>query len=203
MDSHSSNKTSYSLLERDQNDDDEAMHRIFELYAPMIDLWCRRRFNLPQHLSEDIVQSVLTKVMLSLPSFSANSFRGYLFTITRNTIYDWSKSAQARQAQATGGTTNIRNSAQIPDPFDEVQADEDAFTESEEAIVVRQAFEQMASRFSEITMEMARAVWIDGRLVKDVAEQYGKRPNAVTKAVKRLRDALAEELVGLITLRDL
>lgn len=191
--------TSLSLLERAKNDDGDAWQRIVELYAPLISIWCKHDHKLPDDVSDEITQEVLTQLLKSLPAYQAQSFRGFLRTMTRNKVVDWIRREQRHEAQGAGGTTALRGVAQLADPYcdDDVS---DHPTPSEQALLVRKAFEQLESRFDSTTIEVVKLVWIEGQRVKDVAEQHGMTQSAVSGRLKRVKQALAVELDGILDL---
>ena len=190
--------TSLSLLERAKNDDGQAWGRIVELYAPLISIWCKRDHKLPEHVSDEITQEVLTQLLKSLPTYQAESFRGFLRTMTRSKVVDWIRREQRHEARGVGGSTAQRGIAQLADPHGDDE-DSDQPTPSEQALLVRKAFEQLESRFDATTLKVVKQVWIDGQRVKDVAEQHAMTQSAVSGRLKRVKQALTKELEGIIT----
>src|SRR3954447_559529 len=81
--------TSKSLLGRARDGDAMAWDRLSVLYAPLVFHWCRRR-GLREADSADIVQDVFQAVATHLGAFrkqgGADTFRGWLRTITENKI---------------------------------------------------------------------------------------------------------------------
>jgi RNA polymerase sigma-70 factor (ECF subfamily) len=193
--------TSVSLLARAKNKDQEAWQRIVELYAPLISVWCKRQHGLPEHVCDDITQEVLSQLLKSLPAYRAQSFRGYLRKMTRNKVIDWLRRERLHQAQAAGGTTALRTVSQVAEPYpDDEDEDGDQPTPTEQALLVRKAFEQMASRFDGVTMKVVRLVWLEGLRVKDVALSEGLSEAAVSGRLKRVKQAMAVELEGIVDL---
>ena len=88
-----------------------AWDRLSLLYAPLVFHWCRRR-GLREADAADIVQDVFQAVATHLQPFRkqepADTFRGWLRTITENKIHDHFRRT-AHETDAVGGTE--RNTA--------------------------------------------------------------------------------------------
>ena len=104
---NASPNTRQSLLIRIRDTRDELAWREFvEMYAPLIHAYGRRR-GLQDADAADIAQQVLQSVALAIPGFQYNptqgSFRGWLFTVTRNHLLKTLQKAR-RVPTATGDT---------------------------------------------------------------------------------------------------
>ena len=124
----------------------EAWQRLVGLYGPVTYRWCRRS-NLDAEDAADVVQEVLSAVMLHLPDFRRDrredSFSGWLAAITRNKVREHYRRRQGK-AEARGGSTAQRQMAEIPQPPEP----------SEESI---QPDAQSAACLSRRVLEMIRA----------------------------------------------
>ena len=91
------NTTSASLLMRlRQPGQAEAWTRFVRLYSPLLYSWARR-MGLQDADAEDLVQEVFTTLFKQLPEFGYDNqkrFRGWLWTVTRNT---WLKRRERSQ----------------------------------------------------------------------------------------------------------
>ena len=109
--------TSTSLLERVKAQDPKAWKRLVALYGPLVYDWCRQS-GLHGEDAADIGQEVFGSVAAKVAEFRrdrpGDSFRGWLWTITRNKIRDPFRQQQGR-AQAQGGTDAQQRLAQIAD----------------------------------------------------------------------------------------
>ena len=109
--------TSLSLLDLLRESDEEGWRRFTELYGPLIYLWCRTA-KLSAEDSADIMQDVFRSVLLNVSEFkrdpTGGSFRGWLWTITRNKIRDHFK-VRAGKTQATGGSHGHQRLLAQPD----------------------------------------------------------------------------------------
>ena len=96
-----------TLLERLRAGQTDAWERLARLYGPTVYVWCRRA-GVPEADAADVSQEVLAAVARHLADFRrerpGDSFRGWLWTITRNKVRDhWRRHVD--QVQASGGTT--------------------------------------------------------------------------------------------------
>jgi RNA polymerase sigma-70 factor (ECF subfamily) len=188
--------TSSSLLERVQAGESAAWHRLARVYTPLVYGWCRR-FNLSAEDAADVIQEVFRSVFGGLASFRhdspGNSFRGWLWTITRSRICDHFR-GQQDHLPAPGGTTAYRQLQNIPDA---PPGENDAGASSPFGDVARRAIELMRQDFEESTW---RAFWgtaVDGQSPADVARDLGLTVAAVYQAKSRVLRRLRAELAGL------
>jgi RNA polymerase sigma-70 factor (ECF subfamily) len=101
-----SRSTSSSLLARVKANDTQAWQRLSDLYGPLVYHWCRRS-GLHAEDAADVVQEVFRSVAASIPQFQkeceGDTFRGWLWTVTRNRVRDHVR-ASRNKPQAAGGT---------------------------------------------------------------------------------------------------
>lgn len=106
--------TSVSLLRRVRRLDADAWVRLSSLYGPVVYGWCRRA-GLQDNDAADAVQDVFRSVFQGIGEFrgtdnspTGGSFRGWLWTITRNHVRLFYR-RQGNTPQAVGGTeANVR-----------------------------------------------------------------------------------------------
>src|SRR5688500_16805079 len=83
--------TSLSLLARASANDPAGWRQRVQVYSPLVFFWARRG-GLRDSDSADLVQDVWQSVSAALPRFhrdkQTGSFRGWLWTITRNKLHD-------------------------------------------------------------------------------------------------------------------
>lgn len=188
--------TSSSLLNRLREGESEAWQRLAQLYTPLVYAWCRR-FHLSREDTADVLQEVFRAVHGSLSSFRhdrpGDSFRGWLWTITRSKIQDHFRGRQDHP-QAQGGSEAYRQLQDIP-----ATPAEDLGTLSTTPFgdLGRRAIELMRQDFEEPTW---RAFWgtaVDGQSPDDVARELGLTVAAVYQAKSRVLRRLRAELAGL------
>jgi len=188
--------TSSSLLGRLRVGEADAWQRLARLHTPLVYAWCRRS-NLSTEDTADITQEVFRAVHGGLSSFRHDrpddSFRGWLWTITRSKIRDHFRDRQDRP-QAQGGTAAYRQLHEVPAPPAE---DTGTLSASPFGNLGRRAIELMRQDFEEPTW---RAFWgtaVDGRSPDEVARELGMTVAAVYQAKSRVLRRLRAELAGL------
>jgi len=189
--------TSRSLLRRARAHDPAAWTRLTAVYSPLVYRWCRRS-GLQSSDAADVAQEVFRSVAAGLDGFRhqrpEDTFRGWLWTITRNKIRDHFR-ARAARPDARGGTTAQLALEQLPDegpggPDD----DTDPGLLSK---LARRAVALMQTDFAETTW---RAFWltaVEQQPARAVAEELGMSDAAVYVARSRVLRRLREELAGL------
>jgi RNA polymerase sigma-70 factor (ECF subfamily) len=190
--------TSSGLLNRVKAGQAEAWGRLIDLYGPLIYQWCRQS-GLQSQDAADVGQEVFATVARRIAEFRkeqpADSFRGWLWTVTRNKIRDHFR-ARKRHPQARGGTDAQQHLAAIPEP------PEDPPT----AIIGDRPDDGLEHRAIEIVSagveeQTWRAFWryaIDGRTAGEVADELKISVQAVYTANFRVRRKLREELEDLM-----
>ena len=198
---------SSTLLDQLRAGRPEAWQRLVLLYGPVIYRWCRRS-DLAAEDAADVVQEVLAAVLVHLPSFRRDrpqdSFSGWLAVITRNKVREHFRRRQGR-AEARGGSTAIRQMAEIPQPDDlpstagrgaggegdGIQPDGQAA-----ACLSRRALEMIRAEFEDRTWRAFWRVSVGRESPANVAADLGVSVAAVYKAksrvLGRLRQVLAE-----------
>src|SRR5262245_45908727 len=192
-----SDATSASLLERARADDPAAWERLVHVYSPLVYSWGRRG-GLSDDDAADVMQEVFRSVAAALGRFRrdrpGDTFRGWLWSITRNKLRDHYRAARERPEAAGGSQAQQRLlevAADAPEPGDD-PADPGA------AGLLHRALDVIRGDFEERTW---RAFWrtaIDGQSAAAVADELGLRPDAVYQAKARVLRRLREEMRGLI-----
>ena len=189
--------TPSSLLERLRTTDDgHAWERLLKLYGPTVTGWCRRA-GVSAEDSADIRQEVFMAVARGIVGFRkdrpADSFRGWLYTITRRRVLDhWRRAA--RRPQATGGS-EVHD--QLTDAPETVPPEPDGVETWEE---FQRGVQLIRGEFEERTWEAFWRVTIDGRTAVEVAAELGMTPGAVYVAKSRVLHRLREEFAELLDL---
>ncbi len=186
---------SSTLLDQLRSRRPEAWQRLVRLYGPVTYRWCRRS-NLNAADAADVVQEVLSAVMIHLPDFRRDrpedSFGGWLATITRNKIREHYR-RQHGKAEARGGSTAQRQMADIPQPPEpsEESIRPDAQTA---ACLSRRVLEMIQAEFEARTWDAFWRVSIDGQSPADVASDLGMSVAAIYKAKSRVLGRFREVL---------
>jgi RNA polymerase sigma-70 factor (ECF subfamily) len=187
---------SSSLLERVKARDQEAWRRLIDLYSPLIYGWCRQ-CGLQAEDAADIGQEVFSAVAVSQEGFRRDvpgaSFRGWLWTITRNKVRDFFRRQKAK-ARAEGGDEAQQWLAQVPEHEPESTASGPACDNRIEL----QAVELARCGVEERTWQAFWLVTVEDKAPAVVAEALGITAQAVYGAIYRVRRRIRQELEGLI-----
>jgi RNA polymerase sigma-70 factor, ECF subfamily len=164
----------------------EAWQRLVRLYGPVTYRWCRRS-NLTAEDAADVVQEVMSAVMVHLADFhrdrSQDSFNGWLATITRNKVREHYR-RQHGKAEARGGSTAQRQMAEIPQPElsdDSIQPDAQSA-----ACLSRRALELIRAEFEPRTWDAFWRVSVGGQSPAHVDSDLKMSVAAVYKAKSRV-----------------
>jgi RNA polymerase sigma-70 factor (ECF subfamily) len=184
--------TATSLLQRLRTREPAAWERLCRLYGPLVYRWCRSS-GLQDTDAADVVQEVFRAVTVSLDRFHheapTDSFRGWLWGITRNKLHDQFR-AQAAHPAGAGGSDAQQQLLQVP----EMPPDSTAGAPKPDAVMAQRALALVQVEFEERTW---RAFWrsaVDGLSAKDIAHELGMTPCAVRQAKHRVLRRLRQEL---------
>jgi RNA polymerase sigma-70 factor (ECF subfamily) len=140
------------------------------------------------------MQDVLRRVALAANKLDYDprkgSFRGWLFTVTRNRLYDVLQQRQ-KQVQGTGGSDVQDRLDQHAGPADPSEAGWDA--EYQQGIV-RWAMDRVRSEFQEATWQAFWLTAVDGKRPNEVGARLGMSPGAVYVAKSRVLARLKSEV---------
>lgn len=192
--------TSSGLLRRVKAEDPEAWRRLVRLYGPLVYLWSRQS-NLNPDDAADVVQEVFVAVAGGVEGFHrdrpGDSFRGWLWTITRNKIRDHFRRRQG-QTQAKGGTDAQEQLLQVPhpqagarpEPSSEANADAGSH-------IAHHALELIRGQFEQRTWQAFWRTAVDGCKAAEVADELGMTLRAVYQAKYRVLRRIRQELEDL------
>lgn len=187
--------TSRSLLSAARDDESDAWRRLIHLYAPLAAAWCRRSGVAPQDIA-DILQDVFAAVARNLDRFRkdrpADTFRGWLATITRNKVRDYYRRCGEEPA-AAGGTEAVARLAQILDPL-AAESEEDAADAAALGGVLQRALAAIRGEFHERTWQAFWGVVVEGRTAAEVGAELQMQPGHVRVAKSRILHRLRQEL---------
>lgn len=192
--------TSTSLLRRVKAEDPEAWRRLVRLYGPLVYLWSRQA-NLNPDDAADMVQEVFVAVAGSIEGFRRerpeDTFRGWLWTITRNKIRDHFRRRQ-REAQAKGGTDAQEQLLQVPHPQAGARPEPSSEANAEAGSqVTHRATELIRGEFEDRTWQAFWRTAVDGRKAAEVADELGMTLRAVYQAKYRVLRRIRQELDDL------
>ncbi|MBI1902542.1 MAG: sigma-70 family RNA polymerase sigma factor [Planctomycetia bacterium] len=169
-----------------------------DLYVPLVYSWAQRG-GLQASDAADVVQEVFRVVAARIASFRGDrpgdSFRGWLWGITKNKLREHFRKTTFGEA-AAGGTAALERlkslAAGLPD---DSSALDDA---SSRAFIMRKAMQAVRIEFEETTW---RAFWrsaVEDQATADIAADLGLSVAAVRQAKYRVLRRLRQELQGLV-----
>ncbi len=186
--------TSLSLLARASANDPASWWQLIQVYSPLVFYWARRG-GLRDADSADVVQEVWQSVSAALPRFYCDehtgSFRGWLWTITRNKLHDHFRAREGK-AEAAGGSEArecLENIAES-EPLDESGAQDQG--------LLHRTLELIRGEFEERTWRAFWRMTVENRSAAEVGQELGLTRNAVHQAKFRVLRRLREELAGLV-----
>jgi RNA polymerase sigma-70 factor (ECF subfamily) len=168
----------------------EAWSRLHRAYRPLVCWWCARG-GIPAQDIDDVAQDVFAALARSLASFEHQTFRGYLWTVTRNKIRDYWRGRQTGPA-AWGGNT-------LEQVLDHVEADSNRSVGSADQatkILFDAVVQMVRGEFSEQNWNAFWQVAVEGKPAADVAEALGMTRNMVYLARTRIMRRIREEFGG-------
>jgi RNA polymerase sigma-70 factor (ECF subfamily) len=188
-----SGSISSSLLERARARDPQAWERLACLYGPLVYGWARQQ-GLQDADAGDVVQEVFGTVAARIADFRREgpgaSFRGWLWTITRNKLGDHFR-RRASRPQPAGGTEAQEQFQQVCAPPDGSSAGP---LPDLPAGLVQRALEIIRIEFEERTWQVFWRATVDGHAAADIARDLGMTPRAVRQAKYRVLRRLRAEL---------
>jgi len=194
---HYSSLSSHSLIRRAQLPDPQAWRRITRLYGPMIYKWARNSQLQPDDAT-DVVQDVFQSVIRKLADFEHHNFRGWLWTITRNSIHKLKRDA-GRSAVALGGSSAHQMIHKVP--FDrEINSQEDSSSSDLQSVennaeLVQRALTLIRDDYELTTWQAFWRMTIEGDSASEIAEDLKMTPEAVRQAKFRVLTRL-RSIVG-------
>jgi RNA polymerase sigma-70 factor, ECF subfamily len=186
--------TSVTLLERVRGGDQDAWHRLFDLYGPLVLHWCER-CGVSGPDADDVRQDVFRAVAGGVESFKrdkpGDTFRGWLRVVTRSKLINHLQQQQ-KHPEAQGGTDAQFKFQQIA----QQELPED--TPEEMSALYHRALELVRLEFEVSTWQAFWRAAVDGQAPAVIAAEMGVTSAAVRKAKSRVLNRLREELGDLI-----
>jgi RNA polymerase sigma-70 factor (ECF subfamily) len=187
--------TSPSLLRQVADRDPEAWRRFTRLYGPLVFHWCRQQ-ELSEHDAADVMQDVFVSVARAVASYedrAGSTFRGWLWTVTRNQILSFLRK-RARQGAAGGGTANWQ---QLLNVAESLSDDPDQFTSQFEIdSLYRRGLELVRREFRPRTWDIFWRNVVEDQPTDAVADEFGISANSVrqtrSRVLRRIRQELGE-----------
>jgi RNA polymerase sigma-70 factor, ECF subfamily len=188
----SAHATSLTLLDRVKRQEPQGWQRFCALYTPLVRWWCTRRGVAGSDV-EDVVQEVFLTVLNRIADFQRGEHRGgFRAWLRQITAYKMLEHWRRRgEVLAEGGSDAQARLAQLAEAAPEDE-------ETERALVVRVAMDQIRGRVANHTWEAATRTLLGGEPTDVVAAALGMKPGAVHVAKTRFLQKLREELGELL-----
>lgn len=190
-------QTPLTLLAKIRNDDSVAWGHFAQLYGPLIASWCYTCSLQPADAA-DVAQDVLFTVSQKLGSFHrekpGDTFRGWLWTITRNKVRNFIRQHKNRPA-AAGGSAIAQTLANHPG---EAIIDDPTPPEYPDSHIYQRAIELIRTEFEANTMQAFWLTAVEEMSPAEAATQLNMTIAAVYKAKSRILKRLRDELEGFL-----
>ncbi|MGL4552902.1 MAG: RNA polymerase sigma factor [Gemmataceae bacterium] len=182
--------TSSSLLSRVRAQDEDAWRDLVRWIGPFVLRWCGRAGVEPA-IAEDLAQEVFVRVWNGMPTFRRDgpgqSFRGWVYTITRNRVIDHFRARDAA----------VPLPDHLPDQSDPGEADD--FRREAIQLLVRSC---VAVHAGDVGFRAFQRTAVDGLTSRQAGAELGLTDEAVRKHkarwTRRLRDLLEERFSELL-----
>jgi RNA polymerase sigma factor (sigma-70 family) len=186
--------TRASLLVRLRDGGDAgAWQEFVHLYAPVIYGFARKR-GLQDADAADLMQEVLRSVSLAAHRLeydpARGSFRGWLFTVTRNKVFNFLES-RSRRVLGSGDSRMQQRLEQHADSDGELSAE---WETNYQRNMAARAMERVKSEFQAATWDAFIQTAVEGRTPSQVASRVGLSVGAVYVAKSRVIARLRQEI---------
>lgn len=162
------------LIKQAKLGDRDAFGKLYQKYLDRLYRYIYFRVGQDTHMAEDMTHNVFTKAWEKLKSFKEGSFQAWLYTIARNAVIDYYRSAR----------TTVALEEEV---IDETQMPEENLMHLMQVEKVKRAFAYLTSEQQDVvTMR-----FINDMSHKEIAHILGKKEDAVRalqyRALKELK----------------
>ena len=183
------------LLQLRDGTNHDAWSEFTRLYGPVIYGFARKR-GLQDADAADMMQDVMGSVSRSIGRLdydrNQGTFRGWLFTITRNKVFNF-LSARRVRPRGSGDSSTNRLLETHPDPNE----GSDEWEMEYQRRLASLAMERVKNEFQENTWQAFSLTAVEGKSASDVARQVGMSPGAIYVAKSRVLARLKEEVEAM------
>ena len=172
-----------------------AWQEFMKLYGPVVYGFARKR-GLQDADAADLMQDVMRSVSSSIGRLdydrNQGTFRGWLFTITRNKVFNF-LSARRIRPQGSGDTSTN----QLLHAHADTNEGADTWELEYQRQLALHAMERVRNEFQENTWQAFWQTAVEGAAVAEVAIKVGMSPGAIYVAKSRVLARLKEEVETL------
>lgn len=187
--------TNIKLISKLKNNYPESWEELLNTYAPLVYHWCRRSGFSPEDAS-DISQEVFTSIHKSIDTFHKenpeDSFRSWLWTITRNRICDFIAKHKNRP-RAAGGSGMMQFLKEHPSPF----LDSDTSSDDSRIRLLHIAMANVAAKVTEKNWQAFEMVMFELMSHQEVAQLLEMNETAIRVNKSRMLKRLKDEMIRL------
>ena len=177
--------------------DTVAWSEFVDLYGPVVYGFARKR-GLQDSDAADMVQEVLRSVARNADRMEYDpkkgTFRGWLYTVTRNKIYNFLTS-QKRRPRAAGDVSSQERLEALADPSNQSEADWELEYQRR---LSRKAIDRVKHEFQPATWQAFVGTAVEGRQALEVGQALKMSPGAVYVAKSRVLARLRDEVQKLM-----
>lgn len=190
----SDSSSGLSLALRLQGNSSQAWRELVELYGPLIESWCHH-LGVAEAARADIGQEVFLSVHGGIANFDPRhpqaTFRGWLWTITRNAIFQWKR----RQGPAAaGGSTAQAMLAEIPELWELSEAQIPPTDSHDTSTLISRALDQIRAEIAEPTWNAFWNTAVLGQSAAETSMELGMTSMAIRQAKSRVLRRLRKQL---------
>ncbi len=190
-------KTRETLICALRKDDDRAWAEFYELYAPVIINFARKR-GCTKELAEDVLQETTMVLMRYLKNFEYDRkkgrFKSLLFKITESKVIDAFRRA--------GKVSRLRNS----ELFAKASADEEKAMGEREALwdnewkgmILKESLEAAKKRVNSKVFKSFEEVYLKEKPVEQVAREMNMSPNLLAQNKFRVMKIIVESAKDMV-----
>jgi RNA polymerase sigma factor (sigma-70 family) len=172
-----------------------AWQEFMKMYGPVVYGFARKR-GLQDADAADLMQDVLRSVSSAIGRLdydrSQGTFRGWLFTITRNRVFNF-LSARRLRPQGSGDTSMNR----MLDSHAAVSDGSDVWELEYQRRLASLAMDRVKKEFQETTWQAFWLTAVEGNSAADVSKQIGMSTGAIYVAKSRVLARLKEEVESM------
>lgn len=195
---HNHSETSINLIHAVRSHDNPAWERLCTRYTPMVVRWIRKA-GLSEWDTADVVQNVFEKVASNIQRFrkekEGDSFRGWLWTVTRNEIRAWFRAQKRNPERVLGGSAANAMMKEIPEWIDDDSVSERFYrSDRSRTKQVQLAAQNIRGDFAEHTWQAFWRSTVEGHSTADIADDLKMSRVAVRQAKFRVLARMREYL---------
>ena len=201
-DSWPSTHLSLLLRVKDPQNADAWSDFVARYRAPIV-RFCPGRFNVQEAVAEDVAQEILIGLIKEMQRFEYQpdkSFRGWLKTVTKNSVLACFRK-EKRRLDAGTGNSNLQELLQNVAETDSAEQLAEALSDELERDLLQEAERLVRERVDKQTWRAYRGR-VDGQPAREVAAEINMKVAAVHKAKSRVLQMVREEIAALLGDRE-